>query len=100
MRDEAFNIAKTPKYDGYQRRLALMVYIFDDKKASGGTIKNDIMSNKEFAGKLHKPIIRKFEKNKVHSPFIDKIWSANLADMQWISKFNKGIWFIMYYWYF
>ena len=26
LRDKAFNIAKTPKYDGYQRRLASMVY--------------------------------------------------------------------------
>ena len=26
LRDEAFNIAKNPKYDGYQSRLASMVY--------------------------------------------------------------------------
>ena len=26
MRDQAFNIAKNPKYDGYQRSLASMVY--------------------------------------------------------------------------
>ena len=32
LRDKAFNIAKNPKYDGYQRRLATMVYIFFDKK--------------------------------------------------------------------
>ena len=32
-RDKAFNIAKNPKYDGYQRRLASMVYKFFDKKA-------------------------------------------------------------------
>ena len=28
LRDKAFNIAKTPKYDGYQRGLAFMVYNF------------------------------------------------------------------------
>ena len=39
---------------------------------------------------MHKPIIRKFNKRKVHSPFIDNIWGGNLADMQMISKFNKG----------
>ena len=33
-RDKAFNIAKNPKYDGYQRSLAFMVYKFFDKKAS------------------------------------------------------------------
>ena len=87
---KAFNIAKNLKYDGYQCGLASIVYNFFDKKASGG-IKNEIMSNKELAEELHKPIIRKFEKRKVHSPFIDNIWGADLADIQLISKFNKGI---------
>ena len=32
---------------------------------------------------------------KVHSPFIDNIWSTDLADMQLISKFNKGFWFLL-----
>ena len=32
LRDKAFNTAKNPKYDGYQRRLASMVYTFFDKK--------------------------------------------------------------------
>ena len=32
LRDKAFNIAKNPKYDGYKRRLASMVYKFFDKK--------------------------------------------------------------------
>ena len=32
LRDKAFNIAKDPKYDGYQRGLASMVYKFFDKK--------------------------------------------------------------------
>ena len=44
--DKAFNIAKNPKYDGYQRGLASMVYIFLDKKTAGGAVKNDIMQNK------------------------------------------------------
>ena len=33
--NKAFNIAKNPKYDGYQRGLASMVYKFFDKKTSG-----------------------------------------------------------------
>ena len=37
-----------------------MVYKFFDKKTSGGTVKNKIMSNKQLAEELHKPIIRKF----------------------------------------
>ena len=51
-----------------------MVYKFFDKKTSGGTVKNENISNKELATELHKPIIRKFEKRKVHSPLIDNIW--------------------------
>ena len=60
LRDKAFNIAKNPKYDRYQRGLASAVYKFFDKKTSGGSIKNEIMSNKELAEELHKQLIRKF----------------------------------------
>ena len=60
LRDKAFNIAKNPKYDGYQKGLVSMVYQFFDKKTVGGAIKNEIMSNKELAEELHKPIIRAF----------------------------------------
>ena len=60
--------------------------------------KNQIISNKELAEGLHKPVIRKLEKRKIHSPFIDNIWGADLADMQLISKFNKGFrFFVMCY---
>ena len=48
-----------------------MVYNFFDKKSSVGAIKNEIMPNKELAEELEKQIIRKFEKRKVHSPFIE-----------------------------
>ena len=61
-----------------------------DKITSGSGIKNKIISNKELPEELHKPIIRKFKKRKVHSSFIDNIWGADLADMQVISKFSKG----------
>ena len=49
MRDKAFNIAKNPKYDGYQRGLAWMVYKFFDKKTSCGGIKNEIMLKKRIS---------------------------------------------------
>ena len=39
---------------------------------------------------MDKPIIRKFNKRKVHSHFIYNFWGACLGDMQLISKFNKG----------
>ena len=65
-----------------------------DKKTSGGTVKNEIISNKELAEELHKPIIRKFEKRKIHSSFIDKIWAVDLVDIQLISKFDNGFRFL------
>ena len=66
-----------------------MVYKFFDKKsasladksASGSGIKNKNISNKELAEELNKPIIKKFDKRKVHSPFIDNTWGVDLADM-------------------
>ena len=64
LRDKAFNIAKNPKYDGYQRGLASMGYRFFDEKTSGGTIKNEVTSNKELAEELHRPIIGNLRKEK------------------------------------
>ena len=66
-----------------------MVYTFLNKITSGGTVKNDNISSKKLSEKLHKPIIRKFEKRKVHSPFIDNIWGVDVANMQLISKFKR-----------
>ena len=65
-----------------------MVSNFFDKKSSATSIKNKYISNKELAEELQKPIIRKLKKGKVHSPFINNIWGAYLADMQLVSKFN------------
>ena len=65
-----------------------------DKKTAGGTVKNEIMQNKELGEKLHKAIIRKFEERKVHSSVIDNIWGADLVDMQLLMKFNIGINFL------
>ena len=88
LRNKAFNIAKNPKYDGYKKGLASMVYEFFDKKTAGSGVKS-ILQNEQLA-ELHKPIIRKFKKRKVYSAFKDNIWGADLADMQLISNFNKG----------
>ena len=59
--DKVFNIAKNPKYDGYQRGLASMVYKFFDKKTVGSGIDMNA-NNEKVAEELHKPIIRKFKK--------------------------------------
>ena len=59
LKDKAFKIAINPKYDGYQRGLASMVYKFFDKKSSGSGI-TTTEPNYRLANELHKPIIRKF----------------------------------------
>ena len=58
LKDKAFKIASNPKYDGYQRGLASMVYKFSDKKSKGSGIINE--PNYQQANELHKPIIRNF----------------------------------------
>ena len=55
LRNKAFEIARDPKYDGYQRVLASMVYQFFNKKSSGSGIANE--PNYQLANELHKPII-------------------------------------------
>ena len=100
--DKAFNIVKNLKCDGYQRGLTWMDYKFFDKKTSvmpankfaSGTDKNEIRSNRELAEGLHKPIIRKFDKGKVHSSFIDNFRGTDIADAQLISKVNQGARFL------
>ena len=72
-----------------------MVYKFFDKKTAGDAVKNEIMQSKELLQELHKPITKKIEKPKVHSSFTDNIWDADLADMQLLSKYYKGIRFLL-----
>ena len=90
-RDKAFNTAKNPKYDGYQRGLASMVYKFFDKKSAGSGVNthankssfNDCpldLTMQKLAEEIQKPIIRKFNKRIVNSGFKDNNWGAELAD--------------------
>ena len=67
LHEKAFHIIKNWKYDGYQPGLASMVYKFFNKKTSGGTVKNENISNKEWAEELLKPIIKKFKERKIQS---------------------------------
>ena len=72
-----------------------MVYKFFDKKSTGSSVNIPLEFNEQLAKELHKPIIRKLKKRKVYSGFKDNIWGADLADMQLISKFNKGFRFLL-----
>ena len=70
-----------------------MVYKFFDKRSSGSGITNE--PNYQSADELHKPIIKKFKKRKVYSSFRYNIWGVDLADMQSLSKYNKGIKYLL-----
>ena len=70
-----------------------MVYKFFDEKPGGTCITNE--PNYQLEEELHKPIIRKFKKRKVYSSFRDNIWGVDLADMQSLSKYNKGIKYLL-----
>ena len=94
LRDKAFEIAISPNYGAYQRGLASVVYKFFNKKSAGSgvaTLVNKSMPNQQLANELQKPFIRKFKNRRVYASFKDNIWSVDLADMQLISKCNKGI---------
>ena len=96
--DKSSNVAKNPKHDGYHHELASLVYKSFDKKSSGSGVKSEIIIRQELAEELNKPIIRKFKKRKVYSSFMDNIWGNELADMQLISRFNKGFRVLLCYW--
>ena len=73
-----------------------MVYKFFDKNSAGsGLVNNNNNQNIQLGKELHKPIIRNFKKRTIYSRFKNNIWGADLADMQLISKFNKGFRFLL-----
>ena len=71
----------------YQKELQQIKFF--DKKSQGNRLPNN-KENVQLANKLHKPIIKTFNKRKVYPSFKDNIWGVDLADMQLLSKFNKG----------
>ena len=79
-----------------------MVYKFFDKKSTakpsslermGSGIARD--GSSMLVDELHKTIIKKFNKRKVYSQFRDNIWGVDLADMQSLSRKNKGIKYLL-----
>ena len=75
-----------------------MVYKFFDKKSIGsGMAEPSVLARNSsiLADEGHKPIIRKFNKRKVYLQFKDNIWGVDLADMQSLSRKNKGIKYLL-----
>ena len=95
LHDKTFSVGKIPKYDGYNRCLASVVYKFVAKRSGsladtsvpGKGVKSKIIPNQQLAKDLYKSVIRKFKKAKVQPSFKDDIWGA---DRQLIIKFNNG----------
>ena len=70
-----------------------MVYKFFDKKSSTSGVANE--TNYQLANELYRHVIRKFKKRKVYSSFTDNNWGVDLADMRSLSKYNKGIKYLL-----
>ena len=83
LKDKAFKLVSNPNYDGYQRGLTSVFYKFFYKKSKGSGIVNK--PNYQLANELH----------KLYSSFRDNIWGVDLADMQSLSKYNKGIKYLL-----
>ena len=95
LRDKAFNFAKNPKYDGYQRELASMVYKFFDKKSVGSGVNIPLEFNEQLAKRITQTNYQTILKKKSLFWIRDNIWGTDLADMQLISKFNKAFRFLL-----
>ena len=78
LRDKTFKNASDPKYDGCQRRSGV-----------------DAEPNYQLANKLHRQNYRNFKRQKVYPSFRDNIWGVDLADIQSLSKYNKGIKYLL-----
>ena len=101
MRDKVFKIVSDLKYDGYQRRLASMVYNFFDKSLVEVVLtfhsrinlllKQIINMKMSFIGRLFfKP-----NRRKVYSSFRDNISGVDSTDMQSLNKYNKKVKYLL-----
>ena len=97
LENKALKIATDPGVNGYQRGLASMVYKFfnESTKRPGINLQANSLNNEVLVEELHKPIIKNFKRTKVYSSFKDNIWGVDLTDLQLISKYNKGIRYIL-----
>ena len=97
LKNKALKIATDPRVNGCQRGLTSIVYKFFNERTKGSGINNkgNLLVNSQLAEELHKPIIKDFNRRKVYSSFKDNVWGVDLADMQFISKYNKGIRYLL-----
>ena len=94
MKETAYLISRNPKFNGYQRALAGMVYKFFDKKIGSGAIatsKAGVSVNEQLSEELHKPVTEKFKTTKVYTRLKDNIWSADLPETVSLSFKNRNV---------
>ena len=65
-KNKGYKIAVNPRYDGFRRALASMVWKFFKRKK---VLKGSSLNNEKLADELHKPIIKNFKRRKVYSSF-------------------------------
>ena len=70
-----------------------MAYKFFDKKSGGSGIANE--PNYQLENELHKPIITKLRKEKFIHHLETIFWGIDLAAMHTLSKYNKGIKYLL-----
>ena len=85
VKDRVYEIAKNRNYDGSQRALESMVYIFFDKKTGSG-----IIVNEQLAKELHKSVIKNFKRRKIYARFKDNVWAADLPELKSSSLKSKN----------
>jgi len=67
-----------------------------DKRSKDEHSKTDRVTwSSPLATELHKPVIKNFPKRKVYVNGIDKIWTADLVDMQAFSRFNREVKYLL-----
>ena len=86
MKERAYETARNPKHDGYQKGLARMVYKFFDKKTGSRASVNE-----ELVQELHKTVIKKFKRRRVYLRFKGNTWAADLAEMGSLSWKNRQV---------
>ena len=94
LRDKDLILLKIPNMMDINVELLHWLMVFLIKILHVEQLKMKIFLITKLPEELRKIITRKFDKRKVHSPFKDNTWVADLVDMQLISKFNKWFMFL------
>ena len=99
LKDRTYETARNCGYDEYKRALASTAHKFFDKKTKSGVIgksKAEISVNEQLFDELHKPVIKKFKRQKVYSRFKGNIWAADLAETKSLSSKNENVKYLLF----